>query len=320
MGEVDEVRHLLRIEDLSAQDVEAILTLARVIKDKAKRGVQHRSLEGKVLAMIFEKPSTRTRVSFEVGMYQLGGIALYIDSRTTQLGRGETIADTARVLSRYVDGVMIRANRHETVEEFAANSRVPVINGLTDRFHPCQILGDILTIQEHLGDVRRTRVAYVGDGNNVANSWIEAAKVVGFELAVACPEGYDPQEELLRDLPPHIRIMRDPREAVVGADVIYTDVWVSMGQEAEEEERKKAFASYQVNEELLRIAGPQVRVMHCLPAHRGLEITDSVLDGPHSVVLDQAENRLHVQKAILELLLGSHGLAPGSSRQEKPEV
>ena len=315
-----EVRHLLRIGDLSVQDVEAILTLARVIKDKAKRGVQHRSLEGKVLAMIFEKPSTRTRVSFEVGMYQLGGLALFIDARTTQLGRGETIADTARVLSRYVDGVMIRANKHETVEEFAANSRVPVINGLTDRFHPCQILGDILTVQERWGDLRRTKVAYVGDGNNVANSWIEAAKLMGFDLVLACPEGYDPYEELIAELPSHIRIVRDPREAVVGAHVIYTDVWVSMGQEAEEEERKRVFASYQVNDSLVKMAGPQVAVMHCLPAHRGLEITDSVLDGPHSIVLDQAENRLHVQKAILELLLGSHGLAPPGTRLDRQEA
>lgn len=314
------MRHLLRIGDLSVQDVEAILTLARVIKDKAKRGVQHRSLEGKVLAMIFEKPSTRTRVSFEVGMYQLGGLALFIDARTTQLGRGETIADTARVLSRYVDGVMIRANKHETVEEFAANSKVPVINGLTDRFHPCQILGDILTVQERWGDVRRTKVAYVGDGNNVANSWIEAAKLMGFELVLACPEGYDPHAGLIAELPPHIRIVRDPREAVVGAHVIYTDVWVSMGQEAEEEERKRVFAPYQVNDSLVKMAGPQVAVMHCLPAHRGLEITDSVIDGPNSIVLDQAENRLHVQKAILELLLGSHGLAPSGTRQERQEA
>lgn len=274
-----------------------------MIKEKLKKGVPHKSLEGKVLAMIFEKPSTRTRVSFEVAMYQLGGSAIYLEAHTTQLGRGESIADTARVLSRYVNGVMIRAYSHKSVEEFAANSRVPVINGLTDRFHPCQILGDLLTIQEHLGDPRRVKVAYVGDGNNVANSWIEAARLLEFPLDLACPEGYEPEQELIRDLPPNIRILRDPAEAVREAGIIYTDVWVSMGQEAEEEVRRKVFLPYQVNESLLDKAGPQALVMHCLPAHRGLEITDGVMDHPRSIVFDQAENRLHVQKAVLETLL-----------------
>ncbi len=299
-------RHLLRLCQLSEQDLENILTLARVIKDKTKRGVPHRTLEGKVLAMIFEKASTRTRISFEVGMYQLGGTALYLEAHTTQLGRGESIADTARVLSRYVDGVMIRAYSHRSVEEFAANSSVPVINGLTDRFHPCQILGDLLTIQEKLGDPRQVKVAYVGDGNNVANSWIEAARLLGFELVLACPEGYEPDQELMTQPGPNVGLVRDPREAVRGARVIYTDVWVSMGQEQQEQQRKRAFAAYQVNEALLSHAGTQPIVMHCLPAHRGLEITDGVMDGPNSVVFDQAENRLHVQKAVMELLMGGH--------------
>ncbi|MGQ9859688.1 MAG: ornithine carbamoyltransferase [Thermodesulfobacteriota bacterium] len=299
-------RHLLRLENLTVQELESILTLARVIKDKTKRGVPHRSLEGKVLAMIFEKASTRTRVSFEVGMYQLGGTSLYLDAQSTQLGRGESIPDTARVLSRYVDGVMIRAYSQQAVEEFALHSSVSVINGLTDTFHPCQILGDLLTIQEKLGDPRNVRVAYVGDGNNVANSWIEAAMLLGFPLVLACPEGYDPSAELMGRLSPNIKVVRDPTEAVRGAHILYTDVWVSMGQEREEKERKRVFAPYQVNEELLERAGPQALVMHCLPAHRGLEITDGVMDGPRSLVFDQAENRLHVQKAILEILLGGH--------------
>ena len=299
-------KHLLRLHQLTAQELESILTLARVIKDKTRRGVPHRSLEGKVLAMIFEKASTRTRVSFEVGMYQLGGTAIYLEAHTTQLGRGESVADTARVMSRYVDGVMIRAYSHSAVEEFAAHSSVPVINGLTDRFHPCQILGDLLTIQEKLGDPRQVRVAYVGDGNNVANSWIEAAMVLGFPLQLACPEGYDPDRELMAGLTPNVVVLRDPVQAVKGAQVIYTDVWVSMGQEQEEEERKRVFSPYQVNEGLLGVAGPGVLVMHCLPAHRGLEIADGVMDGPNSIVFDQAENRLHVQKAVLEILMGGH--------------
>ena len=299
-------KHLLRLEQMTVQEVEAILTLARVIRDKARRGVPHRTLEGKVLAMVFEKASTRTRVSFEVGMYQLGGVALYLESASTQLGRGESIADTARVLSRYVDAVVIRAYSQEAVEEFARFSSVPVINGLTDRFHPCQILSDLFTLQERFGDLRHLRVAYVGDGNNVANSWIEAAGLLGFSLVVACPEGYEPEVELLARAASNVTVERDPRRAVKGAQVIYTDVWVSMGQESQEEERRRVFAPYQVNRLLVEGAAPEAVVMHCLPAHRGMEITDEVIDGPRSIVFDQAENRLHVQKAILELLLGPH--------------
>ncbi len=299
-------RHLIRIDHMTTQEVDAILTLSRVIKDKSRRSIPHRTLEGKVLAMIFEKASTRTRVSFEVGMVQMGGTALFLDAQSTQLGRGESIPDTARVLSRYVDGVMIRAYSQEKVEEFALHATVPVINGLTDHSHPCQILSDIFSIQEKLGDVRRLKVAYVGDGNNVANSWIHAARLLGFSLVLACPEGYDPQEELSGGDSENVQLRRDPREAVEGAHVVYTDVWVSMGQEDEEEERKRVFSPYQINEALVARARRNALVMHCLPAHRGLEITDEVMDGPQSIVFDQAENRLHVQKAILELLMGSH--------------
>ena len=299
-------KHLLRLEQMTVQEFESILTLARVIRDKAKRGVPHRTLEGKVLAMIFEKPSTRTRVSFEVGMYQLGGATLYLESGSTQLGRGESIADTARVLSRYVDAVVIRAYSHEAVEEFARFSSVPVINGLTDRFHPCQILSDLFTLQERLGGIKQLRIAYVGDGNNVANSWIEAANILGFRLVLACPEGYDPDPGVLGKASKNVLLERDPRKAVKGAQVVYTDVWVSMGQESEKEERRRLFAPYQVNELLLEKAAPDALVMHCLPAHRGMEITDEVIDGARSIVFDQAENRLHVQKAILELLIGPH--------------
>jgi ornithine carbamoyltransferase len=277
-----------------------------VIKDKAKRRIPHRTLEGKILAMLFEKTSTRTRVSFEAGMYQMGGIALYIEASRTQMGRGESIPDTARVLSRYVDGVMIRANAHDSVEAFAEHSSVPVINGLTDRFHPCQVLSDLFTIQEKIGDIRHLRIAYVGDGNNVANSWVNAAKVIGFDLMLACPEGYEPDEDLLKGAQDNITLERDPSKAVEDARVVYTDVWVSMGQEDEEAERSRVFEPYQVNSKLMERASKNAIVMHCLPAHRGQEITEEVIDGPQSIVFDQAENRLHVQKAILELLMGTH--------------
>jgi ornithine carbamoyltransferase len=298
------IHHLLRIDQLDAQQVARILTHARLMRDQLKSGIPHRTLEGKVLAMLFEKASTRTRVSFEVGMYQMGGTALFLEASTMQLGRGESIADTARVLSRYVDGVMIRAYSQESVEEFASHATVPVINGLTDRFHPCQILSDLFTIEEKLGDCGNQRVSYVGDGNNMANSWINAAKVMGLPLVLACPEGYDPDQELLRGAPENVRLVRDPVEAVRDAQVIYTDAWVSMGQEAQEEARRSVFATYQVNEALLLQAPPEALVMHCLPAHREQEITDEVMDGPRSIVFDQAENRLHVQKAILDLLMG----------------
>lgn len=300
------MRHLLRIDNLTNEDMEEIFRLTRIIKEKRKRGVAHRSLEGKVLALVFHKASTRTRVSFEVGIYELGGLPIYLSAQELQLGRGETIADTARVLSRYVDGIVIRTHSQEEVEELARYSTVPVINGLTDLYHPCQVLSDLFTIEEKRGSFRDAVVAYIGDGNNMANSWIQAAILTGMELRLSCPEGYFPLEELLKKVNSGsypVRIVKDPMEAAKGADVLYTDVWVSMGHEGEERERKMAFRGYQINSDVLSMAKENCLVMHCLPAHRGEEITDDVIDGPNSVVFDQAENRLHVQKAILEILM-----------------
>jgi ornithine carbamoyltransferase len=258
--------------------------------------------------MIFEKSSTRTRISFEVGIYQLGGMALFLSNRDTQLGRGENIADTARVMSRYLDAVVIRTYSQKFVQEFARYSTIPVINGLTDQQHPCQILCDLFTVIEKKGSYEGLKIVYVGDGNNVANSWIDAAARLPFHLSLACPEKYAPDADILvrgmKEAKRVITIHRNPIDAVKDADVIYTDVWTSMGQEAEKEERTKIFKAYQVNQELLAQAQKDVIVMHCLPAHRGEEITDDVIDGPRSVVIDQAENRLHVQKAIMEILIG----------------
>lgn len=299
-------RDFVSLYDLSKEELEALLERAKELKGKQERGEVWRPLEGKTLAMVFEKPSTRTRVSFEVGMYQLGGHALYLGSQETQLGRGETIADTARVLSRYVDGIMIRTFAHRRVEELAQFATVPVINGLSDLLHPCQILSDVFTIWEKLGRIEGVKVAYVGDGNNVANSWINGALRLGLQLRIACPRGYEPDGGILERAQregARVLLTHDPKEAVRGAEVLYTDVWASMGQEAEREERLRAFRPYQLNRTLLREA-PEALVMHCLPAHRGEEITDEVMDGPQSVVFDQSENRLHVQKAILEWLMG----------------
>jgi ornithine carbamoyltransferase len=301
-------KDLLSIYDLTAEEIEQIFQQARDLKEAHQHSVPHRPLEGKTLAMVFEKPSTRTRVSFEAGMYQLGGHALFLNPQDTQLGRGEAIADTTRVLSRYVDGIMIRTFAQERVEEMARYASVPVINGLTDLLHPCQILSDCFTIWEKRGAYRDLKVAYVGDGNNVANSWINGALRLGFDLWLACPKGYEPDEKILSraqgERSSKIALTPDPKEAVEGAHVVNTDVWASMGQEGEREKRIKAFQGYQVNADLLQGAREDVLVMHCLPAHRGEEITDEVMDGPHAVVFDQAENRLHVQKAILTLLMG----------------
>jgi ornithine carbamoyltransferase len=261
--------------------------------------------------MIFEKSSTRTRVSFETGMVQLGGHALFLSPRDTQLGRGESIEDNARVLSRMVDAVMIRTFSHEIVERFAAHSRVPVINGLTDRLHPCQMLADLQTFHEHRGDLRGRRVAWIGDGNNMCQSYLEAARLLDFELRIACPEGYEPDSGLQAAAADRCRVLRDPLEAAEGAHLIATDVWTSMGQEEEQERRRALFAPYQVNDALMAQAAPDALFMHCLPAHRGEEVTDSVIDGPQSAVWDEAENRLHVQKALLELLM--LGEIPASS-------
>ncbi|OGP55154.1 MAG: ornithine carbamoyltransferase [Deltaproteobacteria bacterium RBG_13_52_11] len=301
-------KDLISIYDLKTEEIESILHKAKDLKEMHRKGVPYRPLEGKTLAMIFEKPSTRTRVSFEVGMYQLGGHALSLSPQDTQLGRGEAIADTARVLSRYVDGIMIRTFAQERVEEMARFASIPVINGLSDLLHPCQILSDIFTIEERRGQYRGLKVAYVGDGNNVANSWINGALRLGFDLWLACPPGYEPNAKILlraqEEGSSQIILTHDPKEAVEGAHVINTDVWASMGQEGERAERIKAFQGYQVNADLVHRGEKDVLVMHCLPAHRGEEITDEVMDGPHSVVFDQAENRLHVQKAILTLLMG----------------
>jgi len=302
-------KDLLTIYDLTKAEIEAILQKAAELKEMQRKGKPYQPLAGKTLAMIFEKPSTRTRVSFEVGMFQLGGHALSLNPQETQLGRGEAIADTARVLSRYVDGIMIRTFAQERVEEMARCATIPVINGLSDLLHPCQILSDIFTMTEKLGhQYGGLKIAYVGDGNNVANSWINGALRLGFDLWLACPPGYEPDAEILSRAQAEgsskIILTHDPKEAVEEAHVINTDVWASMGQEGERAKRIKAFQGYQVNADLVRQARKDVLVMHCLPAHRGEEITDEVMDGPHSVVFDQAENRLHVQKAILTLLMG----------------
>lgn len=300
-------KDLLRLDDFSREELDFFLQRAGELKKWQKEGVNYKPLTGKTLGMIFEKSSTRTRLSFEVGMYQLGGMAIFMSTRDIQLGRGETVADTARIMSRYLDGVMIRTFGQEMVEEFARHASIPVINGLTDLLHPCQILSDLFTIMEKRGSYEGITVAYIGDGNNVANSWLDAACVLPIRLHMACPEGYEPDGEIIRKAMEkageRINLGRDPRKAVSQADVIYTDVWTSMGQEKEAEIRKKHFQGYQINEELLSLAPPQVMVMHCLPAHRGEEITYEVMEGPHSVVFDQAENRLHVQKAILEILM-----------------
>jgi ornithine carbamoyltransferase len=300
-------KDLLSVYELDRADFDKIFDNARRLKKALKEGKPQASLKGKTLGMIFDKSSTRTRISFEVGMYQMGGIALFLNSRDTQIGRGETIADSARMMSCYLNGIMIRTYAQASVEELARSASIPVISGLTDLLHPCQILSDLFTIQEKKGSYERLKVAYIGDGNNIANTWIEAAARLPFELALACPEGYDPDKNIMdrgmKEAKEGITLYRDPFEAAKKADVLYTDVWVSMGQEAEQEERKKIFKHYQINKKVLKEAKKDALVMHCLPAHRGEEITADVIDGPQSVVIDEAENRLHVQKAILEILL-----------------
>ena len=308
MGSKRDLVSILDVKD----DLVGLLELAASIKNRTKAGDPYEPLRGKSLAMIFEKASTRTRVSFEVGMTQLGGHALFLSPSDLQLGRGETIADTARVLSRYVDGIMYRAFRRENVLELARNASVPVINGLDDKEHPCQVIADLFTILEHRRSFKGAKLAYVGDGNNVCNSLLIGAAIVGMDVTAACPSGYEPDAELLatarrigKESGSKIHVVADPVAAVQRADVVYTDVWVSMGQEKEREQREKVFRPYQVNSTLLDHAKKDAVVMHCLPAHRGLEITDDVMDGPQSIVLDQAENRLHAQKAILSRLLAN---------------
>jgi len=300
-------RDFLAIPDFSAAELESLFTLAESMRT---RRYDRKPLADKTLAMIFMKSSTRTRVSFEVGTYQLGGHALFLSPRDVQLGRGEPIADTARVLSRYVDGIMIRTFSHAEVEELAREADVPVINGLTDLLHPCQILADILTIRQQLGGIDGKKVAWIGDGNNMANSWINAAYVLGFELVLACPEGYDPDPAILAraEKGGNVRVVRDPAEAARGADVVTTDVWASMGQEEEQAQRARAFKSFVVDARLMSGAARDAIFLHCLPAHRGEEVTADVIDGPQSRVWDEAENRLHIQKAIMAVLIGGESL------------
>lgn len=300
-------RDFLAIPDYSREELLSLFDLAERMKSGDYRD---KPLAGKSLAMIFMKASTRTRVSFEVGTWQLGGHALFLSPRDVQLGRGEPIADTARVLSRYVDGIMIRTFAHSEVEELAKYADVPVINGLTDLLHPCQILADILTIRQYLGTIDGRQVAWIGDGNNMANSWINAAYRLGFGLTLACPEGYDPDPEILEraQSTAKVKVVRDPAQAVEGADVVNTDVWASMGQEDEQAVREKAFQGFIVDEALMSRAQQDAIFMHCLPAHRGEEVSAAVIDGPQSVVWDEAENRLHVQKAIMASTIGGVAL------------
>jgi ornithine carbamoyltransferase len=301
------MKHLLSIADLSRDELLEMIKLAEKLKEERYKGLVTDYLKNKSLAMIFELPSTRTRVSFEVAMTDLGGHALYLNWNDLQLGRGEPIKDTARVLSRYVHAVMMRVRDHGTLEEFANYSAVPVINGLSNLEHPCQILADLLTIYEYKGDFKDITLAWVGDGNNVCNSMILASALTGMKMIVSTPEGYDPDEGIVKkalEMNADLVFERDPKRAVEEADVIYTDVWVSMGQESERDKRLADLAAYQVSDELLRLSTDDVVVMHCLPAHRGEEITDEVMESKHSIVFDQAENRLHAQKAILLKLIG----------------
>ncbi|MEK7860895.1 MAG: ornithine carbamoyltransferase [Chloroflexota bacterium] len=296
-------RDFLTFQDVTKAEVDALFELTKKMKVGSYR---EKPLAGKTLALVFAKSSTRTRVSFEVGAFQLGGHALFLSSRDIQVGRGEPIPDTARVLSRMVDGIMIRTFAHAEVEELAKWASVPVINGLTDSHHPCQVLADVFTMVEQLGGYAGKRVAWVGDGNNMANSWLDAAALLGFEVRLACPEGYEPDRAVFERASKATKVLitEEPEEAVDGADVVNTDVWASMGQEAEAEERKMAFKGYCVDAELMQRAQPTAIFLHCLPAHRGEEVTNDVIEGPRSRVWDEAENRLHVQKALLATLMG----------------
>jgi ornithine carbamoyltransferase len=297
-------RHFLAIPDFSTEELYSMLRLAADMKSGKYR---EQPLKGKTIALIFEKSSTRTRVSFEVGAFQLGGHGLFLSSRDIQIGRGEPLKDTARVLSRFVNGMMVRTFGHERVEELAEFATIPVINGLTDLLHPCQIMADLQTVQEEFGeDLKPRKIAWVGDGNNMANSWINAAYRFGFELRLACPDNYRPDAKLLARARENAKVLltSDPREAAAGAEVINTDVWTSMGQEEETEARKKAFKGYFVDQRLMSTAAPNAIFLHCLPAHRGEEVADEVIEGPQSRVFNEAENRLHFQKALMATLMG----------------
>ena len=300
-------KHLLTLADLEKEEFEAFFKRAIELKQKQKKGLADRPLVGKSLGLLFDKPSTRTRVSFETAMVQLGGSPLFISSKDTQMSRAEPIKDTARVLSRYLDALAIRTFSQEMISEFAVSSAIPVINALTDAYHPCQVLSDLLTVIEHKGTYENLKIAWLGDGNNMAQSWINAAATLGFELYLACPQGYFPDEKIINDAvqkpDAKITINTDPVAAVKDADVVNTDVWASMGQEAEQESRKEIFAPYQLNATLLKHAAKDAIVLHCLPAHREEEITAEILEGPNSVVWDQSENKLHMHKAILDILI-----------------
>ena len=297
-------RHLLRLSDFTKEELAAYIDRAIVLKQEAAAGLQHRQLSGKTIGLIFEKASTRTRVSFEAAMYGLGGQVIFLSTKETQLARSEPLKDMARVMSRYVDGLVVRTYGQEVVSELARYSSIPVINALTDLFHPCQVLSDVMTVIEKKGDIANLKVAWIGDGNNMANSWVQAAARLGFELVLACPDGYDPDPDLLKEAQQEsvapITVVRDPIAAVKGADVINTDVWASMGQEGEQEVRLQVFKEFQVDTALLSQAKADCIVLHCLPAHRGEEISDEVLEGPQCVAFDQAENKMHIHKAILE--------------------
>lgn len=302
---MSETRHFLTLLDFSPRELEHIIHRAIDMKAELRAGTAARPYAGKVLGMIFEKSSTRTRVSFEAGMAQLGGHAMFLSPTDTQLGRGEPVEDSARVISSMVDIIMIRTFGHDIVERFAAHSRVPVINALTDDFHPCQLLADMQTYVEQRGSITGKVVTWVGDGNNMAHSYINAARQFDFELRIACPRGYEPRQDLVDANRDRVTVLRDPRDAAAGADLLVTDVWASMGQEAEQKAREAAFAGYQVNADLMARANPDALYMHCLPAHRGEEISAELMDAPDTVIWDEAENRLHAQKALMEMLLSS---------------
>ncbi|HNQ03281.1 MAG TPA: ornithine carbamoyltransferase [Thiobacillaceae bacterium] len=298
------IRHFLQFRDLDREELEYLFRRSRVIKERFKRYQPHHPLADRTLAMIFEKSSTRTRLSFEAGMHQLGGVAIYLNTRDTQLGRGEPVEDAAQVISRMVDIVMIRTFEQAIIERFARHSRVPVINGLTNEFHPCQILADIFTYIEHRGEIRGRTVAWIGDANNMCYTWLQAAEILGFKVHVSTPPGYavEPEQAGL-DGTDHFQVFADPMQACQGVDLVTTDVWTSMGFEAENEVRKQAFVDWQVDTDMMAMAARDALFMHCLPAHRGEEVAPEVIDGPRSVVWDEAENRLHTQKALMEYLL-----------------
>lgn len=305
------LNHFISIHDITVDEFKHLMDLGVKLKKETKQGVKHKILEGKVLGMIFTKSSTRTRVSFETGMYQLGGYPIFLSSNDIQLGRGESIYDTANVMSRFVDGIMIRTFDHQDVIDLARFGQVPVINGLTDLLHPCQVMADLLTIYEHKGKLEGLKLAYIGDGNNMANSLLYGCAKAGMDIAVATPEGYEPDSDVVanakedaKETGSNIVVTHDPVEAMMNADVVCTDTWVSMGQEAEKAERIKIFKDYQVNAELFAKSKDDSIFIHCLPAYRGYEVTEDIIDGPHSVIFDEAENRLHAQKAIMAAVMG----------------